>query len=391
MRWEIKAQADQSDADIYINDFIGDWIDNYWGFGVTSQAFIDALQKLPESVRTIRVHVNSPGGDVVAASHIANTLRDQQFHKGRTVEMLIEGAAWSAATIITSAGNPTKIADNAIVMIHDPWTVVVGNSRDLRKAAEINDKFRDTIVSAYRWKSPLSQDALVEMMAADTWMDADDAIANGFADEKIEGMKIAAAFDPERLPKQLIIPEKFRDRVQALLQPTAETAETPDPAAQPEAPGPAPEEVPPTPTAPPEPEPAPEPSVEDRVAAAEKRAQDILSLCTKAGVPAAAAEFLSRGLSAGEVQSKLADADKIRARCAAAKLPDRADRYIAAGMSVKEVADDLFDVLIARQGPEIDNKLTPEASQHVAPAKPLDVHAINARYQQKESLYRRKS
>jgi ATP-dependent protease ClpP protease subunit len=104
MQWQIKAQAEGTEADIYINDFIGDWIDDYWGFGVTSRAFLKQLQELSESVKTVRLHLNTPGGDVVAATHIANLMRDQREHKGRAFEVLIEGAAWSAGTIITSAG-----------------------------------------------------------------------------------------------------------------------------------------------------------------------------------------------------------------------------------------------------------------------------------------------
>lgn len=131
MKWELKNQADGASADIYINDFIGDWIDDFFGFGITAKQFIDELQNLPDSVRTLRLHINSPGGDAMAAHHIANTLRDQQAHKGRRVEVLIEGAAWSAATIITSAGKPTKIADNAIVMIHNPWSSLAGDASEM--------------------------------------------------------------------------------------------------------------------------------------------------------------------------------------------------------------------------------------------------------------------
>lgn len=69
MKWELKNQADGASADIYINDFIGDWIDDFFGFGITAKQFIDELQNLPDSVRTLRLHINSPGGDAMAAHH----------------------------------------------------------------------------------------------------------------------------------------------------------------------------------------------------------------------------------------------------------------------------------------------------------------------------------
>jgi len=198
MKYSIKAQADGQSADIHINDFIGDWIDGYFGFGVTSKAFLKALSDLPDAVKQIRVHVNSPGGDVTAATHIANMLRDQQA-KGRAVEVIVEGAAFSAATIVTSAGKPTKIADNALMMTHKPWTVMAGNATELRRAADMADKFQDSIVATYKWKSQLSEEELNGLMDAETWMDADEAIANGFADEKIEGVSAAAAVIAARI------------------------------------------------------------------------------------------------------------------------------------------------------------------------------------------------
>ena len=367
MKWQVKAQGDDS-VDIHINDIIGDWIDDYFGFGVTSKAFIKDLDDLSASVKNIRLHVNSPGGDVSAASHIANALRDQQA-KGRKVEVLIEGAAFSAATIITSAGNPTKMADNALMMIHDPWTITLGNARELRKDADVLDKFRDTIVAAYKWKSPLDADELIELMAADTWMDVDEAIKNGFVDEKIEGLKAAACLDATLLKKIPPVPEKYKDRVQALLK--AEKP-APDPDPQPE----------------PQPDPAPSPTeaeVEAKVKEAEARARQIVELCAKAGVADAAADFLVKGLSVDDVKKKLADSDKIRARCAAAKLPGRANGYIKAGMTVGEVANDLFDVLIARQGPEIDNKLRPEGERrNPSPAPVIDINAIYRKRNQRK-------
>ena len=373
MKWEIKNQAEQNTADIYINDFIGDWIDGYWGFGVTSKAFLDELQRLADSVQTLRVHINSPGGDVMAATHIANMLRDQQT-KGRHVEVIVEGAAWSAATIITSAGNPTSIADNALMMVHDPWTFVLGNSREMRKAAETSDKFRDSIVASYKWKSQLSEADLIEMMAAETWMDAEEAIANGFADAKIDSVPIAALFDAARLEKIQDIPAKYQDRVKALLK--SPEALAPAPAPEGAAAGPA--DTSPAPAAAPAPD-LPAPTLDSKAVLAEAR--EIVSLCAKAGVPEAATDFLDKNLTADQVRDLLKDAPAIRDACAAARVPNRANDYIKAGMSVKEVRSVLFDVMKALAGPEIDSRQGPDAGRKDKPL--FDPAAIMARYVKK--------
>src|ERR1051325_2166278 len=189
------AADDASVVDIHIIDFIGDWIDDYWGFGVTAKAFLDQLAKLSNDVKTVRVHINSPGGDVFAASNIANALREQQASKGRTVETIVDGIAASAASIILMAGSTIKVADNGVVMVHNPWTIAVGNAADMRKSADTLDTLRNTIVATYKWHSSLSDDELVALMDAETWMDADEAIAKGFATEKVEGLKAAATID----------------------------------------------------------------------------------------------------------------------------------------------------------------------------------------------------
>lgn len=382
MKYEIKAQADGQSADIYINDFIGDWIDDYWGLGVTSKSFIRELQDLPESVKTVRLHINSPGGDVVSATHIANTIRDQQAHRGRVFEGLIEGAAWSAATIITSATKPTKIADNALMMAHNPWTITLGNASELRKAAETMDKYRDSMVAAYQWKSPLSAEDLIALMDAETWMDANDAITNGFADEKIAGVSAAAFIDEKYFAKLPKIPEQYQARVQALLKPAQ--------SAQPQTDQPAPT----TTDAPPLEKGGTGGfdiiDVTPEVIRAEAAA--IVKLCNEHGLPEMAAEFLAKGTRQSDVEKRFAHAGEIKARCAAANMKDRAAKFIGADMTPDEVSAALIKITQASDPGEIDNTVRPETTAANGNGKPtLDVRAINARYREKESIYRRKS
>jgi len=207
--YRIQAQAAAPDAvDVNIYDAIGAWYD-----GISAKRFIEDLAALPEAVKTIRVHVNSPGGDVFDALAIANALRQ---HRAR-VEMYIEGLAASAATIVTNGGGDViKIADNGLVMIHNPVGLAVGTAKDLRSVADALDRSGAAIVTSYQRVSALSREQLAAMMEAQTWMDADEAVANGFATEKVEGLKAAAVLSPAAVARFGNVPEKFRERLQSM-------------------------------------------------------------------------------------------------------------------------------------------------------------------------------
>jgi len=337
--WNIKAEGDKpSSIDVYIDDFIGDWIAGMLGFGITAKEFVTALNAAPDSVKTARVHINSPGGDVMAATQIANTFRDLKARKGWYVEMLIEGVAASAATLITSAGDVVKIADNGVFFTHMPSSPKYGNAKEHRETADKLDTMRDAIVATYRWKSPLSADALIQLMEDSALLSADEAIANGFADEKIEGLRAAAFIDATMLSKMAPIPDKYRALIEPFIKPTAE--------------GPAPAAgAPPTTPSPPS---GGNPSMSaDDVRAA---AAEINELCKKNDVAALAGDFLAQGKTPEQVRERLKDAGPIRSACVAAKLPDRAQRYIKAGFSLEEVRSDLFEILQARDI-DIDNRL----------------------------------
>lgn len=206
------AAANPRVIDINIIDYIGGWGDEMFGDSVTAKTFVAELAKIPDTVKTIRLHINSPGGDVFSAVNIANALRDQRVSKNRSVEVIIEGLAASAASIVIMAGSTIRIADNALVMIHNPMTFSAGDSKDMRSTADELDKVRSVIIATYRWRSLLSEAQLGELMDATTWMDADEALTNGFATEKIKGMKAAATYNPEVLAK-LDIPDRYRTRL----------------------------------------------------------------------------------------------------------------------------------------------------------------------------------
>lgn len=187
-----KIKALFAENELYIYDSIGEG-------GVTAKAFIDALRTL-NTAETIHVRINSPGGSVADALAIYNTLQELP-----DVVIHIDGLAASSASVLAMAGR-CLMAENAILMIHRPWSGVAGDADDMRKAGDVLDKVQPQLVSAYAKKTGLSAEKLNEMLAAETWMTAAEALELGFVDEVIEFMAVAAsadlsAFDqvPERI------------------------------------------------------------------------------------------------------------------------------------------------------------------------------------------------
>ena len=167
--------------------------DEIGAFGAGSKEFLADLGKLDG--QHIHLRINSPGGSVVEGTAIYNALRR---HKGG-VTVHIDALAASMASVIAMSGSPVYIADNALLMIHNPWTVSMGESKDLRKEADLLDKLKSTLVNAYTRKTGMDQAQVAEMMDAETWLDAVEAVALGFADAIEEGVAAAATATPEML------------------------------------------------------------------------------------------------------------------------------------------------------------------------------------------------
>lgn len=167
--------------------------DEIGAFGAGSKQFLGDIGKL--SGQHIHLRINSPGGSVVEGTAIYNALRR---HKGG-VTVHIDALAASMASVIAMAGAPVLIADNALLMIHNPWTVSMGGSEDLRKEADLLDMLKVNLRNAYVRKTGLGETEIQDMMDKETWLDAVDAVALGFADAIEEGVAAAATATPENL------------------------------------------------------------------------------------------------------------------------------------------------------------------------------------------------
>ena len=114
---------------------------------VTGKAVAEKLEALPEDTRKIRVLVNSAGGSVFDALHIANALRRQREELGRAVEVEVDALAASAATIITSAGSSVRMPRNGLMMIHEPIGFADGPASTMKKVAEGLERATRAIVA----------------------------------------------------------------------------------------------------------------------------------------------------------------------------------------------------------------------------------------------------
>ena len=159
--------------------------ESWWGDEVTPKAFKDDLNA---GSGDIVIWLNSPGGDCVAASQIYSMLVDYP-HK---VTVKIDGMAASAASVIAMAGAPVLMAPTAMMMVHNPLTVAIGDSEEMQKAVEMLKEFKESIINAYELKTSLSRAKISNIMDAETWMNANKAIELGFADGVIEDEKKTA-------------------------------------------------------------------------------------------------------------------------------------------------------------------------------------------------------
>lgn len=150
--------------------------DDVWGDSVTPAWFRNELES---GEGDITVWINSPGGSVFAAAEIYTMLKD---YKGK-VTVKIDAIAASAASVVAMAGDQILMSPVAMLMLHDPATVAMGNTRDMQKAIDTLEAVKASIVNAYSAKTGLSRNRISTLMTNETWLDAREALKLGFCDE----------------------------------------------------------------------------------------------------------------------------------------------------------------------------------------------------------------
>ena len=172
--WNFTTDGDTGERTLYLCGVIAE--ESWYGDEVTPAAF---KAELLAAEGDITVWVNSPGGDMLAASQIYNML---MAYKGN-VTVKIDSIAASAASVIAMAGKKVLISPTGLIMIHDPASVAIGNTDEMRKAIQMLDEVKESIINAYEMRTGLSRARLSHLMSSETWLNANMAIELGFADD----------------------------------------------------------------------------------------------------------------------------------------------------------------------------------------------------------------
>lgn len=326
-----KAAGEPETLSIY--DEIGFW-------GVQAKDFRTSLAAVKSS--SISVEINSPGGDVFAGLAIYNMLKAS----GKEIVVKVMGVAASAASLIAMAGDKIQMPKNTMMMIHNPWSIAMGNAEELREQADTLEKIGNSLLGTYMAKTGMAEDEMKAMLAKDTWLTADEALEMGFATEITDEIKVKAAFDldradlPANVKAALGLSPKATDK-------TPEEIAAEEEAARIEA----------------------ERLEAERLEAEKNKgepepplAEQINTLAVQANLAEHAPMLVTACATLAEAQARITSAREITALCAVAKVPDSAKAFIASNKSVAQARAALIEVL-AKADEENPVDTTPKNNQ----------------------------
>ncbi|WP_460159751.1 head maturation protease, ClpP-related [Pseudomonas sp. S3_F07] len=315
-------EAEERVIEVFVYGEIGTW-------GITANQFVQDLRAMDDGVSTVIAAFNSIGGDLFDGLAMHNALS----RLGERCTGRVDALAASAASVAVCGAHRVVIASNAMLMIHNPWTYAAGDAEDFRKVADVLDQTMEAIIAAYKAKAPdIDEAELRRLVAAETWLTANEAVALGLADEVGDGVKVKACLG------QGAVLQRYQHAPAELL---AQLDEPPEPDIELEL----------EPTDPPQ---------ESPVAVSAKLALMITRRCTEGGISNLIEPLLNSTKLESEaiVLAGLARAKAVNDLCVAARLPEFSAEYVAAGLDVASVRARLFDKLVGSgKGFEIDNSL----------------------------------
>jgi ATP-dependent protease ClpP protease subunit len=317
---QASGEATERVIEVFVYGEIGGW-------GITANQFVQDLRAMDDGVSPVVAAFNSIGGDLFDGLAMHNALS----RLGERCTGRIDALAASAASVAVCGAHRVVIASNAMLMIHNPWTYAAGDAEDFRKVADVLDQTMEAIIAAYKAKAPdIDEAELRRLVAAETWLTANEAVALGLADEVGDGVKVKACLG------QGAVLQRYQHAPAELL---AQLDEPPEPD--------------------PELEPDDRPLIPPVVDSA-KLALMITQRCTAAGISNLVEPLLSSTQLESEeiVLAGLARAKAVNDLCVAARLPEFSAEYVAAGLDAAAVRARLFDKIVTSgKGFEIDNSL----------------------------------
>ena len=178
--YAIDTSEDQTEVLIY--DVIG------WPF-IDANVFARDFNRITS--REITVGINSPGGDVFDGTAIFNTI---DSHPAR-ITTRIDGIAASMASIVALAGDEIQIASNAYYMMHNPWSLAIGDYRDFQKEGDLLERIAGNLAKTYSERTSVDIKTAQSMMDDETWIIGQELVDQGFADKVIGNKEAKATFD----------------------------------------------------------------------------------------------------------------------------------------------------------------------------------------------------
>ncbi|WP_421722447.1 ClpP-like prohead protease/major capsid protein fusion protein [Alloalcanivorax xenomutans] len=171
-------------GELLLYGVIGDWFD-----GLDAATIVSELESMSGENAPLPVRIHSEGGYITEGLAIYNAL----VNSPRRIDVRIDGIALSMASVVAMAGDVVRIPPNAYLMIHKPWNPIPGgDAEELRRCADVLDQFEDSLANIYSAKTGLDNGTIKAMMAAETWLNGEQAVELGFADELIEPVQAAA-------------------------------------------------------------------------------------------------------------------------------------------------------------------------------------------------------
>jgi len=189
--WNLK--SDSAEPEDGVLDIDGEIVAEAGWFTPDGACIARDFRKALDQYRNVTVHINSPGGDVMAGAEIYSALKEHRLNGKGSVTVIITALAASAASIVAMAADRILMHPVAYMMIHNPWTFAIGDAKELRKVAKTLDVISEGLIGAYAVRTGKSQDELKKLLEAETWMSAATCVEEGFADEIIGAMGASAS------------------------------------------------------------------------------------------------------------------------------------------------------------------------------------------------------
>ncbi|HDX9549351.1 TPA: Clp protease ClpP [Bacillus thuringiensis] len=204
--FQMKASANGKTADVFIYGEITKYAWEEYG-EVSSITFKNELDELGDDIETINLYINSPGGSVFETMAIIAML---QRHPAKVISY-IDGIGASCASVLPMISDKVIMYANSMLMVHNAWTYASGNADQLRKAADDIERINQSMVQHYltRAGDKLDEDILKQLLDAETWLSADEAMGYGLCDEIISANNATACLDEKWMKEYKNIPQQL--------------------------------------------------------------------------------------------------------------------------------------------------------------------------------------